>query len=100
MKNKSVGLFFLTATDQMPDSDISSPAVNFKLWIFRGKKLADDATATMIRGTAIRPHERRQKIIDGLQKNNNIYKNDPYALEFGINFQSQMAKINGRWLFI
>ena len=34
---------------------------------YRNKKLAEDATATMIRGTAVRPEERRRKILESLQ---------------------------------
>lgn len=62
----------------------------------RGKKLPDDAVANMIRGTAVRPDERRAKILEGLQRNNAIYQNCPYAQEFGISFEAQMVRINGR----
>ncbi len=34
---------------------------------YRNKKLVEDATATMIRGTAVRPEERRRKILESLQ---------------------------------
>jgi len=64
----------------------------------RGKKLADDSVALMIRGTAAPPHKRREKILEGLQRNNQIYQNDPYCKEFGISFENQMAKVNGRIL--
>ena len=64
----------------------------------KGKKLADDATAKMIRGTATNPHDRRRKILEGLQKNSATYKDDPYAIEFGFSFQSYMTKINVRIL--
>ena len=33
----------------------------------RNKKLADDATANMIRGTAVKPEERKRKIMEGLR---------------------------------
>jgi len=65
-------------------------------YIFRGKKLNDDAVSTMIKGTATRPEERRRKIIEGLQRNNNMYKNNPFTTEFGICFEDNLAQIKGR----
>ena len=62
------------------------------------KKLPDDAIAKMIRATAVNPVERQRKIIDGLQKNNAMYKDDPFAREFGINVSGEMAKLTGRVL--
>ena len=49
------------------------------------KKLPDDAIAKMIRATAVKPEDRQKKIIDGLKKKNAMYRDDPYAREFGIN---------------
>ena len=62
------------------------------------KKLPDDAIAKMIRATAVKPEERQKKILDGLMKNNAMYKDDPYATEFGINVSGEMAKLTGRVL--
>jgi len=64
----------------------------------RGKKLADDAVAAMIKGTATKPDIRKNKILEGLRINNETYKNDKFAQQFGISFQDSMAKINGRVL--
>ena len=62
------------------------------------KKLPDDAIAKMIRATAVKPEDRQKKIIDGLKKNNGMYRDDPYAREFGINVAGEMAKLTGRVL--
>ena len=62
----------------------------------RKKKLQDDVIANMIRQTAIKPLERQQKIKDGLIANNNMYKNDPYAKEFGISLAGTMTTLTGR----
>ena len=62
------------------------------------KKLPDDAIAKMIRATAVKPEDRQKKIIDGLKKNNAMYRDDPYAREFGINVAGEMAKLTGRVL--
>ena len=64
----------------------------------RKKKLQDDAVANMIKMTAIKPLERQQKIKDGLLANNNMYKNDPFAKEFGISLAGTMTKLTGRVL--
>merc|ERR1712240_441974 len=64
----------------------------------RKKKLPDDAIAKMIRATAVKPMDRQKKIIDGLKKNNEMYQDDPYAREFGINVSGEMAKLTGRVL--
>jgi len=64
----------------------------------RKKKLQDDATATMIRQTAIKPLDRQKKIMEGLKANNKIYKEDPYAKEFGISISGTMTKLTGRIL--
>merc|ERR1719481_2164045 len=64
----------------------------------RKKKLPDDAIAKMIRATAVKPMDRQRKIIDGLKKNNEMYQDDPYAREFGINVSGEMAKLTGRVL--
>ena len=64
----------------------------------RKKKLQDDAIATMIRQTAIKPLDRQKKILDGLQANNKMYKEDPYAKEFGISVAGSMTKLTGRIL--
>jgi len=62
------------------------------------KRLPDDAIATMIRQTAIKPLDRQKKIMEGLQANNKIYKNDPYARQFGISLSGTMSKLTGRIL--
>ena len=62
------------------------------------KKLPDDAIAKMIRATAVKPEDRQKKILDGLKKNNAMYKNDPYAKEFGICVAGEMSKLTGRVL--
>ena len=64
----------------------------------RKKNLPDDAIAKMIRATAVKPMDRQKKIIDGLKKNNEMYQDDPYAREFGINVSGEMAKLTGRVL--
>jgi len=64
----------------------------------RKKKLQDDAVATMIRQTAIKPLERQKKIMEGLKANNEMYKKDPYAKEFGISVAGTMTKLTGRIL--
>ena len=64
----------------------------------RNKTLQDDATAKMIRGTAVNPLDRQKKILAGLKENNQAFKNDPYAKEFGINVAGSMCQINGRIL--
>ena len=67
-----------------------------KFVITRGKKLNDESVATMIKGTATRPEVRRRKIIEGLQRNNSIYKNNPFTTEFGISFEDTLTRIQGR----
>ena len=66
--------------------------------MFRKKKLPDDAIAKMIRATAVKPEDRQKKIIAGLKKNNAMYRDDPYAREFGISVAGEMAKLTGRVL--
>eukprot|EP00088_Acartia_fossae_P049385 TRINITY_DN5436_c0_g1_i1.p1 TRINITY_DN5436_c0_g1~~TRINITY_DN5436_c0_g1_i1.p1 ORF type:complete len:857 (-),score=211.64 TRINITY_DN5436_c0_g1_i1:190-2724(-) len=64
----------------------------------RSKKLNDQATANMIKGTAVKPHERRKRIIDGMKESTNFYKNDEHAKEFGISLDSKMLQVTGRLL--
>jgi eukaryotic translation initiation factor 2C len=78
----------------------------------RKKKLADDAVAKMIKQTAVKPLERQAKIMEGLKMNNDKYKKDPFAKEFGISVAGevgivitspidtflQMTKLTGRIL--
>jgi len=64
----------------------------------RNKALAEDATAKMIRGTAVNPLDRQKKILEGLRANNDLFRNDPYAKEFGINVAGSMSQIKGRIL--
>jgi len=64
----------------------------------RRKKLPDEAIATMIRQTAVKPLDRQKKILEGLDKNNARYKADPYANEFGISVSGTMSKLTGRIL--
>ena len=60
------------------------------------KKLPDDAIAKMIRATAVKPEDRQKKIIDGLKKKNAMYRDDPYAREFGINVAGEKVNMTGR----
>jgi len=64
----------------------------------RRKKLPDEAIATMIRQTAVKPLDRQKKILESLDKNNARYKTDPYANEFGISVSGTMSKLTGRIL--
>lgn len=64
----------------------------------RNKALQDEATAKMIRGTAVNPLDRQKRILAGLKANNDMFRDDPYAKEFGINVAGSMSKINGRIL--
>jgi len=64
----------------------------------RAKKLQDDAVSDMIRLTAVKPLDRQKKIMEGLKKNNNVFKNNPYAQEFGITISGEMTTLNGRVL--
>ncbi len=62
-------LFYKCGEGENSIWEIYSPDGNFVLLTsyYRNKKLAEDATATMIRGTAVRPEERRRKILESLQ---------------------------------
>merc|ERR1719228_1238014 len=62
------------------------------------KKLEDDAVAKMIKQTAVKPLERQAKIMEGLKMNNDKYRKDPYANEFGISVSGEMTKLTGRIL--
>ena len=64
----------------------------------RHKVLQEEAVSKMIRTTAVSPMERQDRILKGLQKNNMMYKKDPYAKEFGINIAGTMAQLTGRLL--
>ena len=64
----------------------------------RNKALQEDATAKMIRGTAVNPLDRQKKIIEGLKANNDMFRKDPYAKEFGISVAGSMTNISGRIL--
>ena len=55
------------------------------------KKLEDDAVAKMIKQTAVKPLERQAKIMEGLKMNNNTYKKDPFANEFGISVSGEVS---------
>ena len=57
------------------------------------KKLEDDAVAKMIKQTAVKPLERQAKIMEGLKMNNNSYKKDPFANEFGISVSGEVGPI-------
>jgi len=63
----------------------------------RGKKLSEQCTSTMIRGTAVNPEERKKKIMEGL-RNSNMLVNDEFAIEFGISLDQKMLEVNGRIL--
>ena len=64
----------------------------------RHKVLHDESVSKMIRTTAAPPMVRQERIMKELQRNNNMYKNDPYAKEFGINIAGSMAQLTGRLL--
>eukprot|EP00092_Neocalanus_flemingeri_P034497 GFUD01037510.1.p1 GENE.GFUD01037510.1~~GFUD01037510.1.p1 ORF type:complete len:930 (+),score=334.94 GFUD01037510.1:83-2872(+) len=64
----------------------------------RHKLLQEESVSKMIRTTAVTPWERQDRIMKGLQKNNSMYKKDPYAKEFGINVAGSMAQLTGRLL--
>ena len=64
----------------------------------RHKVLHEDTVSKMIRHTAVSPMERQKMIKDELQRNNNMYKTDPYCKEFGINIAGTMAQLTGRLL--
>ena len=59
----------------------------------QSKILGDDSTRNMIKITAVKPHERFEKIRQNLQEQNKAFKNDPYAKEFGISVNDQPLKI-------
>ena len=52
----------------------------------------------MIKITAVRPHERMEKIRKNLEERNNGFKNDPYANAFGISVSDQFSLIDARIL--
>ena len=64
----------------------------------RHKVLPEETVSKMIRHTAVSPIKRQERIMKELQLNNNMYKNDPYAKEFGINIAGSMAQLTGRIL--
>jgi len=64
----------------------------------RHKVLHQETVSKMIRHTAVSPLERQKRIISELQKNNNMYSNDPFVKEFGINIAGNMAQLTGRIL--
>ena len=64
----------------------------------RKKKLPDEAVAAMIRQTAIKPLDRQRRIMEELKKNNAMYKNDPFARQFGISLAGEMTTLTGRIL--
>ena len=47
----------------------------------------------MIKITAVKPHERFEKIRQNLHEQNEAFKKDPYAKEFGISVNDQPLKI-------
>jgi len=64
----------------------------------RHKVLHEECVSQMIRHTAVPPLKRQERILKELQRNNNMYKSDPYAKEFGINIAGNMAQVTGRIL--
>ena len=64
----------------------------------RHKVLHEECVSQMIRHTAVPPMIRQERILKELQRNNNVYKSDPYAKEFGINIAGSMAQVTGRIL--
>ena len=64
----------------------------------RSKALPERAQADMIRRTARTPGEREKMIMQELQKNNAIYKNDPYAKAFNLSIADNLVELTGRIL--
>ena len=64
----------------------------------RTKQLSDMAQATMIRQTARKPGEREKMIMEELKKNNQIYKNDPFAKSFNLSIADNLVQLTGRIL--
>jgi eukaryotic translation initiation factor 2C len=64
----------------------------------RNKKLADDAVANMIRGTAVKPEERKRKILEGLSQNGNFFKSDEFTMEFGMSIDAKLLQVSARIL--
>ena len=52
----------------------------------------------MIKVTAVKPHERFDKIKANLQERNNAFKNDHHAKAFGISVNDKFHEVNGRVL--
>ena len=46
--------------------------------------------AKIIKQTAVKPLERQAKIMEGLKMNNDKYKKDPFAKEFGISVAGEV----------
>lgn len=52
----------------------------------------------MIKQTAVKPLERQAKIMEGLKMNNDKYRKDPYANEFGISVSGEVGgQLVCRW---
>ena len=49
----------------------------------------------MIKQTAVKPLERQAKIMEGLKMNNDKYRKDPYANEFGISVSGEVGGEGG-----
>jgi len=64
----------------------------------RTKQLPDMAQASMIRNTAMRVGEREKMILDELQRNNRIYKDDPFAKSFNLSIADNLVQLTGRIL--
>ena len=64
----------------------------------RTKQLPDRAQADMIKSTAMRVGEREKMILDELQRNNRIYKDDPFAKSFNLSIADNLVQLTGRIL--
>ncbi|XP_074606189.1 protein argonaute-2-like isoform X1 [Acropora palmata] len=60
------------------------------------KRLTDQQTAKMIRATAKRAPDRENEILNLVRKAD--FKNDPYAIDFGISISDNMVELSGRVL--
>ena len=52
----------------------------------------------MIKVTAVKPHERMERIKQNLRERNQAFKDDPFAKAFGISVQDKLSEIDGRVL--
>ena len=60
--------------------------------------MGEDSTRNMIKITAVKPHERFEKIKENLRERNANFKNDPHANAFGISVNDNPMKVDARIL--